>query len=79
LDGGTQNELVPRLVQGLAGKKVIGAAAGADHTVVWTDAGEVFTFGLGFNGQLGHGRDDHDGGEDELVPRLVVSFGDAEV
>jgi len=43
--GGQQNELVPRLVEALAGKTVIGAAVGENHTSVWTDAGELFTFG----------------------------------
>jgi len=56
---------VPRLVEALARKKVVGAAAGTDHTAVWTDEGELFTFGCG-SVQLGHGGD-----ADELVPRLV--------
>ena len=68
-----QTELVPRLVEALAGKTVVGASAGAYHTSPWTDAGEVFTFGSGNYGQLGHGGDE-DGDEHELVPRLVVSF-----
>jgi hypothetical protein len=38
---------VPRLVEALAGKKVVGAAAGFEHTAVWTEAGELFTFGYG--------------------------------
>ena len=36
---GQQEELVPRLVEALSGKNVVGAAAGTNHTVVWTDAG----------------------------------------
>jgi hypothetical protein len=39
--GGTQEELVPRLVGALAGKKVVGVAAGDYHTVVWTPWGPV--------------------------------------
>jgi len=54
-EGGNQHESVPRLVEALAGKQVAGAAAGEWHTAVWTDAGELFTFGDGDNGQLGHG------------------------
>jgi len=51
-----ENELAPRLVAGLlAGKKVMAVAVGAVHTVVCTDAGEVFTCGLGEDGALGHG------------------------
>jgi len=34
--GGYQNESVPRLVQALVGKKVVGAAASEGHTSVWT-------------------------------------------
>ena len=67
--GGLENELVPRLVQALAGRKVVGAAAGAEHTAVWTDDGEVFTFGSGECGRLAHG-----GEEDEFVPRLVETL-----
>ena len=48
---------VPRLVEALAGKKVVGAAARGSHTVAWTEAGELFIFGApsSINGQLGHG------------------------
>jgi len=67
--GGTQNELVPRLVEALAGKKVVGAATGNTHTAVWTDVGELFTFGFGSHGQLGHR-----GEADEDVPRLIESL-----
>jgi len=64
--GGAEDELVPKLVEALAGKKVVGASAGGKHTVVWTEAGELFTFGDGGQGRLGHG-----GTQNELVPRLV--------
>jgi len=43
--GHQENEPVPRLVEALVGHKVIGAAAGYVHTSVWTEAGELFTFG----------------------------------
>ena len=64
--GGTEHEPVPRLVESLTGKKVIGAAAGANHTAAWTDEGELFTFGDGNYGELGHG-----GTLQEHVPKLV--------
>ena len=54
-----------KLIQALAGK-VIGTAAGGIHTVVWTDAGELLTFGCG---QLGHG-----GTPTESVPRLIEAL-----
>ena len=62
-------ELVPRMIEALAGKKVIGAAAGSYHTAVWTEEGELFTFGAGQFGRLGHG-----GTQIELVPRLVETL-----
>jgi len=65
-------ELVPRLIEALAGKTVVGAVAGHEHTSVWTDAGALFTFGYGVSGQLGHG-----GQGDELVPRLVDTLAEA--
>jgi RCC1 and BTB domain-containing protein len=72
--GAHGNERVPRLVEGLAGKKVVGASAGATYTVVWTEGGEVYTFGFGRWGNLGHG-----GLEDELVPRLVEGLAGGKV
>ena len=67
--GGEEHELVPRVVEAVAGKKVVGASAGVDHTVLWTEGGEVYTFGDGGYGELGHG-----GKGDELVPRVVEAL-----
>ena len=72
--GGQQNEYVPTLVEALAGKKVIGAATGDNHTVVWTEAGELFTFGDGDDWQLGHGGHGGQGEGNEYVPRLVEAL-----
>lgn len=66
---GVENELLPRVVEALNGKMVVGASAGMYHTVVWTEEGEVYTCGYGRYGALGHG-----GAEDELVPRLVMAL-----
>jgi len=43
----------------------VGAAVGEYHTVMWTEAGDLFTFGYGGDGQLGGGA------QNEAVPRLV--------
>jgi len=51
--GGGRSELMPRLVEALAGKKAIGVATGTLHTAVWTEAGELFTFGIGQYGKAG--------------------------
>ena len=42
------------------------AAAGGGHSMVLTRDGDVFTWGFGFFGQLGHGNTD-----DQLVPKRV--------
>jgi len=44
--GGKEDEFVPRLVEALGGKKVIGAAAGEHHTAIWTDAGSSSPLGV---------------------------------
>ncbi len=41
-------------------------SCGQQHTAIVSDAGEVFTFGLGVFGQLGHGEL-----SDEMIPRRV--------
>ena len=48
------------------GEKVVFVAAGGDHTVAVTAGGRLYTWGSGYNGQLGHG----DTGN-RLVPTLV--------
>ena len=47
---------VPRLVEALSGKKVVGAAAGDEHTALWTNEGELFTCGHGHLGGWGTAR-----------------------
>ena len=63
------SELLPRLMEALAGKAVIGVAVGSHHTMVWTVAGELITFGNGSNGQLGHGEL-----RNQFVPRRVATL-----
>ena len=63
--GGEEDAWVPRIVQGLEGRKVV-CATGTNHTVVRTDQDEIFTFGPGDGWALGHG-----GCINELVPRMV--------
>ena len=60
---------MPRLVEALAGKTIVSVAAGDHHTAVWTEAGELFTFGLEGHGRLGHGRT-----QTERVPRLIEAL-----
>ncbi|NXX74020.1 IBTK kinase, partial [Urocolius indicus] len=51
--GDEQTCLVPRLVEGLAGHQCSQIAAAKDHTVVLTEDGYVYTFGLNTFHQLG--------------------------
>lgn len=65
--GGWSKKLRPRLVRRELGRKrVVEIAAGEGHAVALTDDGEVFTWGAGYWGQLGHGSTDS-----QLVPRRV--------
>jgi alpha-tubulin suppressor-like RCC1 family protein len=64
--GGTGNEAVPRLIEALSGVVVKQVAAGALHSMVLTRDGDVFTWGWGRFGQLGHGNTD-----DQFVPKRV--------
>ena len=64
-------ELVPRMIEALVRKTVSGVSAGTGHTAVWTEAGELFTFGRGYRGRLALG---HGGQENEFVPRLVEAL-----
>eukprot|EP00753_Platysulcus_tardus_P019998 PLAT7684.1.p1 GENE.PLAT7684.1~~PLAT7684.1.p1 ORF type:complete len:1089 (+),score=659.90 PLAT7684.1:30-3269(+) len=44
----------PRMVRGIAGAAVVQIAAGELHTLVLTGSGQVFSFGSGAQGALGH-------------------------
>ena len=57
------------LAGALASNQVAGASASDSHTAVWTEEGELFTFGQGVDGRLGHG-----GEQDEHVPRPVEAL-----
>jgi len=46
---------------------ILRLACGRAHTAAVNDAGEVYTFGHGLHGKLGHG----EGEEDTILPRLV--------
>ena len=46
---------LPTRVAALSGVHVVGMAAGAHHTLALSDAGRLYSWGLGGNGRLGHG------------------------
>ena len=72
--GGLEDEPLPRLVEALVGRIVKGVAAGAEHTVAWTDMGELLTWGNGGQGRLGHGEPQAGESPLELVPRVVQAL-----
>jgi alpha-tubulin suppressor-like RCC1 family protein len=65
--GGSQQEVLPRLVQTIPNKaRVADVACGLGHTMVLTTTGQVYAWGNGANGRLGYG-----GTEDQALPVLV--------
>ena len=50
----------------LAGVRVVGVAAGGNHSIALAADGRVFTFGRGECGVLGHGDE-----QDQRYPRVV--------
>ena len=68
--GDGNDRLMPKCVNALRGVKVKEVACGYFHTVVCTEDGEVFTFGVGACGQLGHGEKQNS----ETFPALVQAL-----
>lgn len=64
--GNDRNQLVPTLVAALEFEEVVSIASGYAHTVVLTEDGQLYTWGNGKMGRLGHGAD-----SDEVLPRRV--------
>lgn len=57
---------VPKPIEKLADHKIVGVSVGDCHTASWTKEGQLYTFGQGWQGRLGHGDE-----FDETWPRLV--------
>jgi len=64
------NVRIPKRVTALSRSVVRYASAGGDHTLVVTDNGNLYSFGAGEYGQLGHG--DY---SDSYLPREVIVDG----
>lgn len=56
----------PKLIEALQGFEVEQIACGGAHSACITSSGQLFTWGKGRYGRLGHGDS-----EDQLTPRLV--------
>lgn len=56
----------PQLLQALQGREMTDIACGGAHSAAISAAGELYTWGKGRYGRLGHGDS-----EDQLRPKLV--------
>lgn len=65
---------IPCLVEEIVGENVVQVACGSYHVAVLTIKSEVFTWGKGANGRLGHGDI-----EDRKIPTLVEALRDRSV
>jgi len=64
--GSKHDQRTPVLVSSLAGKMVCMVACGEHHTAALIDSGEVYTWGFGVHGRLGHGDE-----SSQTVPKQV--------
>ena len=67
--GNEEDQLVPKLVAALEGRRVVQVAASGCHSLFLAEGGAVLSCGSGHNGQLGHGDK-----ENQLTPKLVVAL-----
>lgn len=59
----------PTLIEALRGKEIVNIACGGSHSAAITINGELYTWGKGRYGRLGHSDN-----EDRLVPKVVSRF-----
>jgi len=64
--GDTIMQLRPRRVAALQSPRIVHASAGCGHSLAVSDKGELFSWGQGHNGRLGHGNQ-----ETKMSPALV--------
>lgn len=64
----------PKLIEALRSKRIRDIACGSSHSAAITSAGELYTWGLGEYGRLGHGDN-----ATQLKPRLVSALLDYRV
>nr|XP_034301897.1 E3 ubiquitin-protein ligase HERC2 isoform X1 [Crassostrea gigas] len=67
--GDYQNHEEPALITGLSGKQVAKICCGSSYSVALTSNGEVYSWGKGNFGRLGHGSS-----EDQTTPMLLKFF-----
>jgi regulator of chromosome condensation len=67
--GNEEDQLTPRVVEGLLGVRACAVAAGCMHSLVLAASGAVYAFGLGEYGRLGHGD-----GNNQLTPKVIEAL-----
>ncbi|CAK4693061.1 hypothetical protein AeMF1_019343 [Aphanomyces euteiches] len=59
----------PELIESLVQTRVVAISCGDHHAAAVSDTGDLFTWGSGVHGKLGHNSD-----QDEVIPRLVSAL-----
>jgi len=67
--GNTQNQLLPKKVEALAGRRAVAVLAGGEHSLALTADGAVWSWGEGGFGRLGHGD-----WQNRLLPKKVEAL-----
>ena len=65
--GDEQRQLLPKKVEAFAGRRVVAVSAGAFHSLATTADGDVYAWGQGEYGCLGHGEDR----SNQLLPKKI--------
>ncbi len=69
--GDQEKQWLPELIAALQGKRVVHVSAGVYHSLALVDGGEVYSFGKGKEGQLGHGDQNQ-----QWLPKLIAALQD---
>jgi len=69
--GDTKNQLTPKVIESLRSVRMWAVAAGGDYSLVLGAGGEVYSFGCGGGGRLGHG---NAVGRYNYTPRVVKAL-----
>ncbi|CAH1964040.1 unnamed protein product [Acanthoscelides obtectus] len=67
--GNRQSYETPKLIEALQGYEIVDIACGGAHSAAITASGDLYTWGKGRYGRLGHGDS-----EDQLKPKLVEAL-----
>ena len=78
--GSTEPQVAPTRIETLHGKRVVSLSAAKFHSAAVTEDGQLYTWGFGRSGRLGHpGLHLHSGESAVISPRLVAGLGRRQV